>query len=194
MLKQVKDHRHQSYITYQTQVLLFVRILAAVFQIESMRKITEDLNCVISFGNTSKILGLEEELTELPHWKTINDYLEKLPSTELENIIPELVNRLTRMRSFENSRIRNKYWHILVDATQLFMFRERHCEHCLKREHKDKDGNIQWVDYYHVVLEAKLVINENIVMSIATEFVENESPDVKKQDCERKPLTDWRKS
>jgi hypothetical protein len=147
---------------------------------------TEDLNRVISFGNISKILGLKEELTELPHWKTINDYLEQLPSSELEEIIPELVNRLTRMRSFENSRIRNKYWHILVDATQLFTFRERHCDHCLKREHKDKDGNIQWVEYYHVVLEAKLVINGDIVISIATEFIENESPDVRKQDCERK--------
>jgi hypothetical protein len=151
-----------------------------------MRKMTQDLNHIISIGNVSKILGLKEELTELPHWKTINDYLEQLPSTELENIIPELVYRLTRMRSFENSRIRNTYWHIVVDATQLFSFRERHCEHCLTREHKDKDKNILWVEYYHVVLEAKLVLNGGIVLSIATEFVENESPDVEKQDCEIK--------
>ena len=186
LIKQVKDHRHQSYTTYQSHVILFVRILASIFRIGSMRKTTEDLNRVISFGNISKILGLKEELTELPHWKTINDYLEQLPPSELEKIIPELVNRLTRMRTFENSRVRNKYWHIVVDATQLYTFSDRHCDHCLKREHKDKDGNIQWTEYYHVVLEAKLVINGNIVISIATEFVENESPDIRKQDCELK--------
>jgi len=89
------------------------------------------------------------------------------------------------MRTFENSRIRNKYWQVIIDGTQLYSFSERHCEHCLKREHKDKEsGQVVRVEYYHVVLEAKLVINENIVMSIATEFVENESAKVKKQDCE----------
>lgn len=37
-----------------------------------------------------------------------------------------------------------------------------------------------------VLLEAKLVILDNIVISIATEFIENEAPNVSKQDCERK--------
>ena len=184
MLRRRKDHRHQSYVDYRNHVLLFVRILASVFRIESMRKMTEDLNRVICMKNVSKILGLTEELDELPHWKTINDYLEQLPPTELENIIPELVYRLTRMRSFEKSRIRNKYWQVLVDGTGLFSFNERHCEHCLKREHKDKDGNVVRTEYYHAVLEAKLVINESIVISIASEFIENESSDIKKQDCE----------
>ena len=89
------------------------------------------------------------------------------------------------MRTFENSKIRNKYWQVIVDGTQLYTFNDRHCEHCLKREHKDKEsGQVVRTEYYHVVLEAKLVINGNIVISIATEFVENESPEVKKQDCE----------
>jgi hypothetical protein len=59
------------------------------------------------------------DLEELPHWSTINNYLEKFDSTELESIIQKLVYRLLRMRSFEDSRIRNKYWQIAVDGTQL---------------------------------------------------------------------------
>jgi hypothetical protein len=184
LLKSGKDHRHQSYINYKNHVVLFTRILAAVFRIESMRKTTEQLNRVACFKNISKILGLEEELSELPHWKTINDYLEKLQPTELEEIIPQLVNRITRMRSFEKSRIRNKYWQVIVDGTHLYTFDERHCEHCLKREFKDDTGVVMRTEYYHVALEAKLVIESSIVISIATEFVENESADVKKQDCE----------
>ena len=99
-----------SYIDYKNHVILFTRILAAVFRIERMRKTSENLNRVVCINNISKMLDLEEELTELPHWKTINDYLEALKPSELEEIIPVLVNRITRMRTFENSRIRNKYW------------------------------------------------------------------------------------
>ena len=38
--------------------------------------------------------------------------------------------------------------------------------------------------YYHKVLEAKIVLSDNIVVSIGTEFIENESENVSKQDCE----------
>jgi len=184
MIKRTKDHRHQSYIEYKKHVILFTRILVAVFRIESMRKTTESLNKVVCLKNISQILGLEEELEELPHWSTINNYLEQLQASELEKIIQKLVVRLTRMRSFENSRIRNKYWQVIIDGTHLYTFSEQHCEHCLKREFKDEEGNVVRREYYHVVLEAKLVIEGNMVISIATEFVENESQEVKKQDCE----------
>ena len=38
--------------------------------------------------------------------------------------------------------------------------------------------------YYHKVLEAKLVLSDNVIISIGTEFIENENEDVSKQDCE----------
>ena len=186
LLRQRLDMRHQGYITYENHVLLFVRILGAVFQIESMRGISEDLNRTACIENISQMLGLEGKLTELPHWSTINNYLEKLRAEELEEIIPELVNRLTRMRTFENSRIRDKYWQILVDATHLYTFEEPHCEHCLVREFKNKQSDVVRREYYHVVLEAKLLILGKVVISISTEFIENESPNVSKQDCELK--------
>ena len=68
----------------------------------------------------------------------------------------------------------------------MFSFPEKHCEHCLKREHKNKDtGKVERTEYYHNVLEAKLILGE-MVFSIATEFVENEDENVSKQDCEIK--------
>ena len=185
LLKQIKDSRHQSYITYENQVILYVRILAAAFHIGSMRKITVNFNSRVCIENFKQTMGLTE-LAELPHWKTINDYLEQLDPKELEVIIPKLVSRLIRMHTFDDSRIRGKYWQIIVDGTELYNTNERHCPHCLTREHKDKEGNIIWTEYYHCVLEAKLVLNGKIVVSIATEFIENEEPNVSKQDCERK--------
>lgn len=42
----------------------------------------------------------------------------------------------------------------------------------------------QFLIYYHKMLEAKIVLSDNIVMSLGTEFIENEKEDVEKQDCE----------
>ena len=184
LLKRTKDPRNASYTTYPNHVHLLTRILGAVFQITSMRKMTEEFNKNGCIENVRQILGLEV-LEDLPHWSSINDYLERLQPEELESIQPKLCNRLIRMRSFENSRIRNKYWQIIVDGVHLFTFHERHCPHCLTKTHKDKNGNPVWTEYYHYALEAKLVLNDNIVISIATEFIENEKADVSKQDCER---------
>ncbi|NLK65518.1 MAG: transposase [Tissierellia bacterium] len=38
--------------------------------------------------------------------------------------------------------------------------------------------------YYHQVLEAKIVLDDDMVVSIATEFIENEAKNMTKQDCE----------
>lgn len=78
----------------------------------------------------------------------------------------------------------DKFLCIAIDSSQLFSFKEKHCEHCLKKEYKNKDtGEVEKTVYYHTVLEAKLVLG-NMVFSILTEFVENENQSVSKQDCE----------
>lgn len=38
--------------------------------------------------------------------------------------------------------------------------------------------------YYHKVLEAKLLLSPGILISLDTEFIENEKEDVSKNDCE----------
>jgi len=163
MLKKAADHRHKSYVKYETGIILLVRILSAVFYIKSMRKMSVEFNQEICTENVCRILGIERS-EELPHWSTINDFLEKMPETETEEIITKLAGHIIRMRTFDNSRIRGKYWQVLIDGSGIFSFgNKRHCKHCLKREHKDEAGNVIWVDYYHYVLEAKLVLSENLV-------------------------------
>mgnify|MGYP000273900640 CR=1 FL=1 len=43
-LKKVKDHRHQSYKKYDTEVILFIVILKNAFSLKSMRSMTDGLN------------------------------------------------------------------------------------------------------------------------------------------------------
>ena len=70
-----------------------------------------------------------------------------------------------------------------LDGTGLFCFKERHCENCLSVDRSDADGK-KVKFYYHKVLEAKLVLGDKIIISLGTEFIENEKEDVSKQDCE----------
>ena len=89
---------------------------------------------------------------------------------------------LIRKKVLDSFRLFGKWFTIAFDGTQLFSFAERHCEHCLTRTHNGK------TTYYHPVLEAKLVTPCGMVFSIMTEFIENPSQYVDKQDCELKSL------
>ena len=51
---------------------------------------------------------------------------------------------------------------------------------------KKKGTEEEYIEYYHYVLEAKIVLHEKIQVSILTEFIENDNREVDKQDCEQK--------
>ena len=97
-----------------------------------------------------------------------------------------MVKSLIRKKSFSRSRLLGKYWRVIIDGTGLFYFREKHCENCLvttvTREVDGKEVKVK--RYYHKVLEAKLLLSPGILISLDTEFIENEKEDVSKNDCE----------
>lgn len=186
LLGSVKDPRHQSYITYDTAVILMMVILKNACNLKSMREMTSEFNKDECIENMAKSLGIER-MEELPHYDTINNFLSRLNPEELENIRTYMIRELLKKRCFDSYRIGGKYWGIIIDGTGLFTFHEKHCGHCLKRKHKSKDKKTgeekTETIYMHHVLEAKLVVG-NMVLSVDSEFIENESEDVEKQDCE----------
>ena len=66
---------------------------------------------------------------------------------------------------------------MILDGTGLFCFKEKHCDNCLCTEKQMPDGKKMKL-YYHKVLEAKIVLSDNVVISLGTEFIENEKEDV----------------
>lgn len=187
MLKKVSDPRNQSYITYSGHVLLMVRILSSIFYISSMRKTSEEFNSDIMIENIGYLCG--QELIELPYWETINNYLEKTDPEELQGIVNELVRHLIRCKAFNDARIRGKYWQIIIDGTQIYSSRKELDGHYLYRVH-NKGTEKEYKEYYYYLLEAKLVLRDNVCVSIMTEFVENREGEAEKQDCELKAC--WR--
>ena len=188
-LKQVNDPRNQSYITHPPDLIFLVLIMKNATGLKSMRQMNDAFNTDEAIENMGSFIDIKN-LAELPHYDTINNLLERLDVQELTEVRYYMIRELIKKRSFDVYRlgINGKfYWTIAIDGTGLYScFKERHCEHCLKKETKDKKtGEVVSVIYYHQVLEAKLVLGD-MVISIATEFIENENEDVKKQDCELK--------
>ena len=87
------------------------------------------------------------------------------------------------MKTFDKERVFGKFL-VAVDGTGIASMNKDPGEHALVRKHKNEDGTIT-EKYMYQVLEAKLIIG-NIVLSVGTEFIENEKREVSKQDCELK--------
>ena len=181
-IKEMEDPRNQSYITYTQNDFVNMGILKNICSLESMRQMEETFNeenCV----TTLRIMSGNKQLNEMPHYDTLNYYLEKLSPQCLSDLRRKMVTSLIRGKQFYRSRLLGKYWRIILDGTGLFYFKEKHCENCLCVVRRDENGK-ELKLYYHKVLEAKLVLGEKIVISLGTEFIENEKEDVSKQDCE----------
>lgn len=181
-LNELTDTRHQSYVEYQMSVITMTRLLGLLCGIKSMRETTEKLDTEETIKNIGNIL--EIKLEEIPHYDTINNVFEKINIEELRKIQKYMVNRLIRSKMFDKYRFKGKYFQIVIDGTNMMKFKKRHCKHCLKRVHNEGKEN-EYRIYYHYVLEAKLVVGD-IVISLDSEFVENEDENVGKQDCEIK--------
>ncbi|MGM8364511.1 transposase family protein [Virgibacillus sp. W0181] len=181
-LKKVEDPRHQSYITYGSELMLFMIIMKNACNTDSMRDMTDKFNMDECIENMRMYFKLDT-LEELPHYDIINNFLSALNPEELGEIRTYMIKQLLKKRCFEQFRINGKYWGIIVDGTGLFTFDEKHCEHCLRREYKNEETGEIKVIYMHHVLEAKLVVGD-MVLSLDSEFIENESEDTPKQDCE----------
>ena len=181
-INDMMDPRHQSYITYTQPDLIFQLLLKNLCSVESMNQMEEKFNEEICIHNLKTISG-NKNLIEIPHYDTVNNYLEKLSPECLDELRGKMIRKLIRSKTFDSARIAGGHWRVILDGTGLFHFRERHCEHCLKRVRTNEDGTKR-IDYYHHVLEAKLVLHDKIIISLGTEFIENEHEDVEKQDCE----------
>jgi len=166
------------------------RILSSLFYISSMRKTSEEFNSEIMIKNVWSLCKEEAVVDELPYWETINRYLEKLEPKNLQDVINCLCRRWLRSRVFEDMRIRGKYWQVIIDGTQLCSSRGELDGKSLHRIHNKGTGK-EYQENYYYVLEAKLVLHPKILISIQTEFVDNEDgKEIEKQDCERKAY--WR--
>lgn len=176
------DLRNQSYVKYQMKVIFIVRLMGLICEMKSMQGMTRELNTEEAIENIARICGLE--LEEIPHCDTINEVFKKVKVIEIESIRKYMIARMIRGKIIQKYKIRDRYYHIIVDGTGLATSRRKYNENCLVKNKTDKKGK-EYQEYSTYVLEAKLVVGE-MVFSIGSEFVENAKDNETKQDCETK--------
>lgn len=189
----VKDPRHQSYTDYSGRVMLGSVFYKGIAGLSSMQSMTYEFNKESVARNLTHFLG-EEEKDYLPHGVTVNEYMERLDPEELQEVIQKQVYGLIRGKSFYDARFRKK-WLVIVDGTQTYSGSRKLHEGCLER-HYHKGTEEETVNYHCDVLEAKIVLGDNVLVSIGSEFIENNGEDAerqeglgeeeRKQDCETK--------
>ena len=177
MFENLTDVRNKSYVTYKMKTICVTRLFALLCGLTTMTDIYNDFNSDNCIKNLSKICG--QNLEEIPYWETIQDVFINMNTNELRNIQKYIVKTLIRSKMFDKYRF-NGSFQLLFDGTGLSSHNYNLNNNCLERKHKD--GKIS---YYKYVLECKLVVG-NIIISLDSEFIENEKmlTDKQKQDCE----------
>ena len=102
-IKEMEDPRHPSYITYTQADLFWMGVLKNVCSVLTMRSMEEQFNeeeCI----RTLKLLSGDRNLEEMPHYDTLNYYLEKLSPDCLSDLRRQMVKKLIRNKSFIGSR------------------------------------------------------------------------------------------
>jgi hypothetical protein len=171
--------------------LLWWGLSLFLYQLASRRQLDYQLNTdgYHVLNNLNRLAGTDQETR--PVNKTLNNFLGRIGPGPLAELRTLMVRRLIRMKALERARLQGR-WVVAVDATGLFLFRQRHCPHCLTQVHGATTL------YMHQALEAKLLGPADTVISVGTEFIDNRdaadatagvTPEQQKQDCELKALS-----
>jgi hypothetical protein len=159
----------------------------SLFQLGSRRQLDFDLD-----ANGTRVLDnlnrlAQTEQTTRPVHDTLDYFLEHVASEAFVGLRTKAVRRLIRGKVLDSARLLGKPV-VIVDGTGVLCFHRRHCEHCLTQKHE------QTTVYLHNVLEAKVLGPAGVVLSVASEFIDNadaaaaRGPGAEriKQDCELK--------
>ena len=172
----IPDPRIQEMCTYDLEHLTWLGLLMFLLRLESRRQLCKERETECFRLNLLELSGTDEDT--VAHPDTLNYLLEVIPESEFEKIKVKMVKQLIKDKRLDSFRLGGCF-RIAVDATQLHSFSEQHCEHCLKTEHKS--GAVTWS---HKILEAKLVAENGLSLSICSVPIENKNGIYIKQDCE----------
>jgi len=160
---------------YSTNELCMAGISMFLLKEGSRNAYNNDRNESIFSENYRSVFGLA-----LPHMDTVEDYFRQLPEGQLENVKQKLVSGLIRNKVLEPGKFQG-YYVVAVDATRVVSFSEPHCDCCLSKTSKNGKTN-----YFHNVLDAKLLTPSGFSISLASEWISNQGKTgYQKQDCEQ---------
>lgn len=182
------DPRRPDRLVYHRRCLLWYALLLFAGKLGSRRqldfKYREEGTAVLE--NVNRLAGTDQD--GLPCNDTLDDYLALIKGSPVATLRARMMNRLIRMRVLDSARVQNRLV-LGMDGSGYLVFRWQHCPHCLTRHAGERTL------YCHQVLEAKILGPAQTVLSLATEFIDNQTvadlpadagEQKRKQDCELK--------
>jgi hypothetical protein len=182
------DPRRPDRLVYHRRCLLWYGLLLFAGKLGSRRQLDfhyrEEGTCVLE--NVNRLAGTEQ--ASLPCNDTLDDYLAQTKDAPVARLRGRMMNHLIRMRVLDSARVQGRLV-LGMDGSGYLVFRWQHCPHCLSKQ----CGNHTL--YCHQVLEAKILGPAQTVLSLGTEFIDNQTAvdlpvnvgeQKRKQDCELK--------
>lgn len=184
-LRSIPDFRNPKLILYPIEEELLVALLMFILKIGSRRNIKYKLGTQAFVANLQQVgrlvyPGAMPLPDTLLHGDTLNYLLKGVDPREIHGLRRLLIRSLLRKRALESFRLLGRYYPVAMDGTGQIVFREKHCDRCVREVHED------YTLYKHPVVEAKLALDNGLALSVGTAFVENVAPGATKQDCELK--------
>ena len=152
----VHDSRRQAQVIYAGPFLLWMGLLLFLLKLGSRRQLRFELDSPEALKNLNRLAGCSMET--MAHSDTLAHFLGHVPPGQYARVRRKMVFRLVRMKALDKARLFGHFL-VVIDGTGQYYFSQRHCEHCLVRTVKGKQ------QYYHHVLEAKLVTPEGLAVS-----------------------------
>lgn len=189
-LDEIPDTRFLPFVVYDRRFLLWWGLLLFVFKLRSRRQLDYDLRDPQSqvLSNVNRLASTHQQT--LPVHNTLDHFVGHMGWEPLTRLRRWMVQRLIRMKVLDDLRLQGRLV-VAVDGTGWLVFDRPHCPGCLVYQQGDAKS------YRHMVLEAKLVGQSGLALSVGTEFIENDpdrptgvfkNDDQTKQDCELKAL------
>jgi hypothetical protein len=184
-LDALPDSRVPEMTIYETRFMAWWGLWLYLGQLGSRRQLDFQLDAwgTQVLTNLNRLANTAH--TTRPVHDTLDHYLEHVGAKPLAQLRTRMVRRLVRMKVLDSARLLG-HLVLLADATGLVCWRRRHCPHCLVQRHEHTTL------YLHQVLEAKLLGPAGVVVSVGSEFIDNQDITARrghdaeqiKQDCE----------
>jgi hypothetical protein len=189
-IDQIPDPRFLPLVSYHKRFLLWWGLSLFLCRLGSRRQLDYQLNTdgPEVLNNLNRLAGTAQG--SRPVNRTLEYFLGKIGATPIAGLRTRMVRRLIRTKALDAARLQGRSL-VLIDGSGYLVFGSRHCDHCLTQRHGEATL------YMHQVLEAKLLGPAGMVVSIATEFIDNRDTasapagagqERLKQDCELKAL------
>ena len=170
----IADPRDPTRITFPMSCLFFVGVLLFLLRLGARRQVGLSLRNGHATANIAALFNVPCA----PHGDTLDATYRRVQVGDVQEAQCRCIDALVRRKVLDPFRLLTLYLVVAADGSEVASFSKPHCPHCLHQTHEGK------TTYSHKVLEAKIVTPTGLAFSLMTEFIENEAPDVKKQDCE----------